>query len=318
MIIALDAMGGDYAPEEIVAGAVMWAQNFEAMILLVGREEPLRAELTRYDYDRERIQIFNASQVMGMDEPVTALRKKQDSSIVVATRLVKAGQADAVLSCGSTGAQMAAATLILGRMEGIERPPIVAEVPGISDQRTLLLDVGANVDCKPQQLMQFALLGSVYASALQGIEKPRVGILSNGEEEGKGDKLSTETFALLQDNIGVNFVGNIEGRDLFFDKADVVVCDGFVGNILLKAMEGFAKFIGMGCLAEIGKMPSLLTRLDNSKVGGAPLLGVNGVSIVCHGSSKREAVFNGIRIAQQCVATQMVEKQQLALSGQRK
>lgn len=318
MIIALDAMGGDYAPEETVAGAVTWSQNYKDVILLVGREESLRGELVKYDYDRERIRIINASQVMGMDEPVAALRKKQDSSIVVATRLVSEGQAEAVVSCGSTGAQMAAATLVLGRMKGIERPPIVAEAPGVRAKGTLLLDVGANVDCKPQQLVQFALLGSVYASALLGIESPRVGLLSNGEEEGKGNKLSTETFTLLQDHQGIDFVGNIEGRDLFLDKAEVVVCDGFVGNILLKTLEGFAQLIGMNCLAEMGKMPSLFVRLDNSKVGGAPLLGVNGVSIVCHGSSKQEAVYNGIRIARQCVIGQMVEKQQSALRGQQK
>ncbi|NLN87654.1 MAG: phosphate acyltransferase PlsX [Syntrophomonadaceae bacterium] len=314
MILTLDAMGGDYAPEETVAGAVMWVQSSEVGILLVGQEEKLRAELVKYDYDGKRIRIVNASQVIGMDESAAALRKKQDSSIVVATRLVREGRADAVISCGSTGAQMAAATLILGRMEGIERPPIVAEVPGMSAQKTLLLDVGANVDCKPQQLVQFALLGSVYASALHGIENPRIGLLSNGEEEGKGNKLSIETAALLQDNKRINFSGNIEGRDLFYDKADVVVCDGFVGNILLKTVEGLARFIAMTCLTELGKMPSLFTALDNSQVGGAPLLGIKGVSIVCHGSSKREAVFNALRIAEQCVTAQMVEKQQSALS----
>ncbi len=318
MIIALDAMGGDYAPEETVAGAVTWSQNNEDVILLVGREESLRGELVKYDFNRERIRIINASQVMGMDEPVAALRKKQDSSIVVATRLVKEGQAQAVVSCGSTGAQMAAATLVLGRMEGIERPPIIAEAPGAKTKGTLLLDVGANVDCKPQQLVQFALLGSVYASALLGIESPRVAVLSNGEEEGKGNKLSMETFAMLQAHQGINFVGNIEGREIFFDKAEVVVCDGFVGNILLKALEGFAQLMGKNCLAETGQLPSLFARLDNSKVGGAPLLGINGVSIVCHGSSKREAVYNGIRIARQCVAGQMVEKQLSALRGQQK
>ena len=318
MIIALDAMGGDYAPEETVAAAVAWSQDSEDVILLVGQEESLREELVKHHYDREQIRIINASQVMGMDEPVAALRKKQDSSIVVATRLVQEGQAEAVVSCGSTGAQMATAALGLGRMEGIERPPIVAEAPGIKSRGTLLLDVGANVDCKPQQLVQFALLGSVYASALLGIESPRVGVLSNGEEEGKGNKLSTETYALLKEHQGINFVGNIEGREIFFDKAEVVVCDGFVGNILLKALEGFAQLMGKNCLTEMGQMPSLFARLDNSKVGGAPLLGVNGVSIVCHGSSKREAVYNGIRIARQCVAGQMVKKQQAALKGQQK
>lgn len=315
MIIALDAMGGDFAPQETVAGAVKWSQSSETGVLLVGQEEAINRELGKYTYDPGLIQVVPASQIMGMDEPVTALRTKMDSSIAVATRLVKQGRADAVVSCGSTGAQMAAATLILGRMAGTERPPIVAEVPGVSGKKSLLLDVGANVDCKPQQLAQFALLGSVYAAALNGTNRPRVGVLSNGEEEGKGNKVSSETFALLHENPDIHFVGNVEGRDLFLDKADVIVCDGFVGNILLKAMEGFAQLIGMMCMRETGQLPSLFANLDNSQVGGAPLLGIDGVSIVCHGSSKREAIYNGIRIAEQCVSKDMVEKQKAALNS---
>lgn len=314
MIIAVDTMGGDFAPQEIVAGAIMFLESSDAGLVLVGQEKMVQGELDKYTYNRGRISLVNASQVMGMDESVTALRKKQDSSIAVATRLVKEGQADAIVSCGSTGAQMAAATLILGRLNNIERPPIVAQIPTITDKSTLLLDVGANVDCRPGQLVQFALLGSVYASMLTGLERPRVGLLNNGEEEGKGNKLSLDTFELLNQQKGIDFAGNVEAADLFSAKTDVVVCDGFVGNILLKGMEGLSKLVGALFYKEMGKLPSFFGKLDNSKVGGAPLLGINGVSIVCHGSSKREAVCSGIGIAQQCVLKNMVYNQKLALS----
>lgn len=314
MKIAMDAMGGDYAPQELVAGALMWSRNSDTELLLVGQEERINRELQNQTYDSARISIVNATQIMEMDESVTALRKKQDSSIVVATRLVKEGKADAVVSCGSTGAQMAAATLILGRLAGIERPPIVTMIPGISGKTSLLLDVGANVDCKPQQLLQFAILGRVYSSILTGLDNPRTALLNNGEEAGKGNNLTVETHQLLERS-NLNFVGNIEGRDLFSGKTDVVVCDGFVGNMLLKSMEGMAMFIGRSCQEEFGRLPAVFQHFDYSRVGGAPLLGVNGVSIVCHGSSKREAVFNGIKIAEQCVTRQMVSAQKLALGA---
>lgn len=313
MRIALDVMGGDNAPREIVAGALLYAANNPAQLILVGQEEIINRELLNQSYDRSKIGIINATQVMGMDEPVTALRKKQDSSIVVATRLVKEGKADAVVSCGSTAAQMAAATLMLGRIEGIERPPIVGTFPGMGGKNFLLLDVGANVDCKPSQLLQFAQLGRVYASIVTGNENPRVALLNNGEEEGKGNSLTVETYALLKTRPELNFVGNIEGRDLFFGKSEVVVCDGFDGNLLLKTLEGFAMMIAAACQAEFGKVPALFKQFDHSRVGGAPLLGVNGISIVCHGSSKREAVCGGLRIAEQCVQRDMVKAQILAL-----
>ncbi len=317
MRIALDVMGGDHAPQELIAGALIWAETSNTELLLVGQEERIVRELHNQSYDRAKISIVNATQIMEMDEPVTALRKKQDSSIVVATRLVKEGKADAVVSCGSTAAQMAAATLILGRLEHIERPPIVAVIPGMAGKIALLLDVGANVDCKPQQLLQFALLGRVYAGILTGLDNPRVALLNNGEEEGKGNSQTVAAHQLLHEHTDLNFIGNIEGRDLFLGKTDVVVCDGFVGNLLLKSMEGMAMFIGMACQKELGKLPAVFQYFDYSRAGGAPLLGVNGVSIVCHGSSKREAVSNGIRIAEQCVNRQMVPSQILALGAVR-
>lgn len=314
MRIAIDVMGGDYAPSEIIAGAVEWAQHSEDKLLLVGREDVIKDELQAYTYAPERIEIIPASQVVEMNEsPATALRKKKDASIFVATRLVKENQADAVISCGSTGAQMAAAIFILGRLETIDRPPIVAAVPNRKGSYSLLVDVGANVDCKAQQILQFALLGKAYASILMDLDSPRVALLNNGEEEGKGNSLAVESYQLLKECQNINFVGNIEGRDLFADKTDVIVCDGFTGNILLKSMEGMALFVAQACSQELGHVPAFFAKFDYTRVGGAPLLGVDGVSIVCHGSSKREAVFNGIKIAIECHAKEMVNRQKLAL-----
>ena len=314
MRIAVDVMGGDYAPHELVAGAVKWIQENDSQVVLVGKEDVIKAELTKYVFDPSRLSIVNASEVIGMEEsPATAIRRKKDASIVVASKLVKNEQADALISCGSTGAQMAAAIFILGRMEGIERPPIVASIPNMNGKNTLLIDVGANVDCKAKQLLQFAILGKTYAS-ISGIANPRVALLNNGEEESKGNSLSIETHSLLKQQPDLNFVGNIEGREMFSNSCDVVVCDGFTGNIVLKTMEGMAMFLARLITMEIGQMPSIFNKLDYTKAGGAPLLGINGVSIVCHGSSKQEALFNGIRIAEECVKRQMVKLQQEELA----
>lgn len=316
MRIAVDAMGGDYAPLEIVAGAVKWVAEEEGrQIFLVGQEELLKQELKSYSYDPSRLIVVNASEVITMEEsPATAIRRKKDASIVVASRMVKEKKADAIISCGSTGAQMAAAIFILGRMEGIERPPIVASIPNMTGAYTLLIDVGANVDCKPRQLLQFALLGKTYASIIYGVEQPRVALLNNGEEESKGNAVTVETYALLRQQPGINFTGNVEGRDIFTGKSDVIVCDGFTGNVLLKTMEGMALFIAQGILGAGGPMPAFFQRLDYTQTGGAPLLGINGLSIVCHGSSKREAVYNGLRIAEDCYNKNIIEMQQLELS----
>jgi len=316
MRIAVDVMGGDYAPGEIIAGALKWAQKSDSCILLVGARDLIEKELKSYEYDPSRVNIVDAPEVIGMDEsPVTAIRKKKNSSIVVATNLVKENLADAVVSCGSTGAQMAAALFILGRIEDIERPPIVASILNSAGSFSLLVDIGANVDCRPKQLLQFAVLGKVYASISLGIENPRVALLNNGEEENKGNSLSVEAYSLFREKAELNFVGNIEGRDLFSGKSDVIVCDGFTGNIVLKTIEGMAIFMAEGIARELGgKLPRIFSEWDYTRIGGAPLLGVNGVSIVCHGSSKREAVFSGINIAENCVKNGIVEKQKKALS----
>lgn len=307
-------MGGDYAPTEIIAGAVSWvADNNYNSVLLVGKEDVIKTELAKLPGGAgagDQITVINASEVIGSEEsPAMALRRKKDASIVVATKLVKAGQADAVLSCGSTGAQMAAAIFILERMEGIERPPIVTSLPGEGGHRTWLIDVGANVDCKPVQLLQFALLGSAYAASVLGIANPRVGLLNNGSEENKGNNLAQQVYTMLKEQKGINFIGNVEGRDLFSPMADIVVCDGFTGNILLKALEGLGLFFARSIMKEVSTPPSILESFDYSRVGGAPLLGIKGVSIVCHGSSRREAVRNGLRIAEECVSNQMIARQ---------
>lgn len=314
MRIAIDAMGGDYAPTEIIAGGLDWARQSGEEVIFVGQEEIIKKELQAFDYKQEKISIVHASQVVEMDEaPAVALRRKRDSSIVIATKLVKEGQAEAVVSCGSTGAQMAAAIFILGRLEGIERPPVITSLPSITDQPTLLIDVGANVDCKPEQLLQFGQLGSVYARVIKGIENPRVGLLNNGEEESKGNKLALKSYQLLKEQSGIDFIGNVEGRDLFGDSCDVVVCDGFTGNVVIKSLEGVSEYLSRACYEELGKLPSIFASLDYSNVGGAPLMGVTGISVVCHGSSKREAVLNGICEAQNCVKNDLVIQQKLAL-----
>lgn len=315
MRIAVDAMGGDHAPSEIVAGAVQWVQQNEGSTILVGPGAQLEKELSNYDYQPARIELAEASQVIGMEEsPAQALRRKKDASIVVATKLVKEGKADAVVSCGSTGAQMAAAIFILGRLPGIERPPIVTALPNAKGSKTVLIDVGANVDCRPRQLLQFGLLGSLYASSVLNISNPRVALINNGQEEGKGNQLSLEAYTLMKNHSSLHFVGNIEGRELFADQADVVVCDGFVGNIILKTIEGMAMFMAQGISRELGALPRFFAQLDYSQYGGAPLLGTDGISVVCHGSSRREAVYHGICAAADCVRKGILELQKESLT----
>lgn len=316
MRIAVDAMGGDHAPVEVVAGAVKWASdNSDTDVILVGQQHLLEKELAECKCTAKNVSIVTATQLIGMDEsPAIALRKKRDASIVVATRLVKEGKADAVLSCGSTGAQMAAAIFILGRMEGIERPPIVAAIPNARGSYSYLVDVGANVDCRARQILQFALLGKVYAGISLGIQKPRIALLNNGEEETKGNNLCLEAFQLLKGQPELVFEGNIEGREIFTGKADVIVCDGFIGNVILKTIEGMAMYIAGGIAREIGYLPDFFTQMDYTRIGGAPLLGIEGVSVVCHGSSKRDAVYNGLEVASDCVRKNIVELQNQELA----
>ncbi|MFZ5943784.1 MAG: phosphate acyltransferase PlsX [Bacillota bacterium] len=310
MRVALDAMGGDYAPGEIITGAQQALDLYPQLtkIILVGQLDIIEKLLPD---NKNKIEIVNASEVIGMDEhPGSAYRKKKDASITVATKLVKNGEADAVVSAGSTGAQMVAGLFGLGRISGIDRPAICTVLPTLSGGK-LLLDVGANADCKVHNLVQFAKMGSIYAEKVLNIKNPKVALVNIGSEEGKGNELVIKAYAQLAADTSINFMGNIEGRDIPLGSADVMVCDGFVGNIVLKVIEGMASSfstllkeeIDKHLLAKLGAglmLPSLKglkNRMDYSEYGGAPLLGVDGISIICHGSSKAKAIHNAIRVA---------------------
>ena len=323
MRIAVDAMGGDFAPKEIVLGAIAAAEAYGCEIVLVGDEEKIRGVLEQNPgWNRERISIHHASDVIGMGEhPGAAVRRKKDSSIVVATRLVKEGLCDAVLSAGSTGAAVASALFGLGRIKGIDRPTIATPIPNV-DGVTLLLDSGANVDSKPHQLVQSAVMGSIYAQYVFGIEAPRVGLLNIGEEETKGNEQALATHALLKELKTIHFVGNAEGRDIPGGSVDVVVCDGFVGNVVLKFGEGLAKtmirmiketikesnvFVKLGALMLAPALKRLAKKVDPAEYGGAPLLGVDGCYIICHGSSCAKAIKSAIGVANDYVANNVLE-----------
>lgn len=320
MKIAIDAMGGDFAPNEIVKGALQAAQTYQdTEIILVGQPERIADALSGSEQPKN-VSIQPASEIISMEEhPANAVRKKKDSSIVVATQMVKKGEADAVVSAGSTGAQMAAALLGLGRIKGIERPAIVTVMPTLEGGK-LILDVGANPDAKPEHLVQYAMMGSIYADKILGLKNPRVALLNIGSEETKGNELAQKTYPLLK-QIPIHFTGNIEGRDVPFGRADVIVCEGFVGNVLLKTSEGLAGALfqlikekitsttvrKLGALAIKPGLKEIAQMMDYAEYGGAPLLGVNGISVICHGSSKQKAIFNAVRVARECVDSHFIE-----------
>ncbi len=312
MKIALDIMGGDYAPKELIAGALEAKKEINGLeMVLVGNEEAIKQVLITMP---PGISAVYSKTVMGMDEPIEHVRKKRDSSIFMATDLVRQGEADAVISAGSTGAQMAAALLLLGRIPGIHRPAIVVPYPTLEGNK-VMLDGGANVDADAENLFQFALLGAGYAKILQNMDAPRVALLSNGAEPHKGTKAVIAAHEMLAATEDLNFIGNVEGRDLMKGDYDVVACDGFCGNIVLKLTEGVAgglfelikSEITATTTRKIGAAlvkPGLLELqkcFDYSEYGGAPLLGIKGLSIVCHGSSKRVAIKNAIRTAVDCL-----------------
>ncbi len=304
-------MGGDNAPQAIVAGAVQAAREFGIGIILVGIEQTIQTEIKKHLHTRGLpIEIQNATQVVDMlDSPVTVFRRKKDSSIRVANELVKSGEAVAVISAGHTGAAMATSLFVLGPLEGVERPAIAVFMPTITGM-SVVLDVGANVDCKPNHLLQFAIMGEVFAKYLLKNLNPRVGLLSIGEEETKGNELTKEAFKLLTET-SLNFIGNVEGRDVMAGKADVVVCDGFIGNVMLKISEAVAETIGTIIRENIGDnlirklgyfmmkpaFRALKRRVDYAEYGGAPLLGINGVSLISHGRSSDRAIKNAIKVA---------------------
>ena len=319
--IALDAMGGDAGPAVNVEGAVAAARELGLGVILVGIQEEVRRHLDRHDVRGLPIKVRHASEVVEMVEsPTTALRKKKDSSIRVSVDLVRSGDADAVVSAGNTGAVMAVTVVVLGPLPGVERPAIAALLPTLAGH-AILLDVGANVDCKARHLVQFAIMGNVYARQALGKPRPRVGLLSIGEEETKGNELTKEAFRALEEEPGIEFIGNVEGVDVFKGHADVVVCDGFTGNVALKIGESVAETImalireevaadlrsRAGALLLRPAFQRLRRRLDYSEVGGAPLLGVNGVTIISHGRSSAKAIRNALRVAADCVRNRVLD-----------
>ncbi|NLL48922.1 MAG: phosphate acyltransferase PlsX [Firmicutes bacterium] len=318
--IAVDAFGGDYAPEQIVEGALQAAHEDGIDLILTGDQTRLQS-LIQGKPGSERIEIVHAPDVIGMDEAAEAVRSKPESSLVKAARLVREGQAGALVSAGSTGATMAASVLTIRRIKGVERPAITSLMPTRTGV-TLMVDVGANVDCKPNQLLQFAQMGSIYAEHVLKVRNPKVGLLNVGHEPTKGNHLAKEVYSLLQEETsGVNFIGNIEGRDISRGDCDVIVCDGFVGNVVLKFAEGLADAL-FGMMKEefTSSIPSTLgalllkpglkrikKKVDYTEYGGAPLLGVNGIVIIAHGGSNAKAIQNAIRVAKRGVEQNIVQ-----------
>ncbi len=318
--VALDAMGGDNAPGEVVLGAIQAAREYSMGVYLVGREETIRAELARHDTQGLDLPIVHTDEVIEMDEhPASAVRRKKSASMTLALQLVRDGMALGAVSAGNSGAMMAASLFTLKRIEGVDRPALGGVFPA-RDGVSLVIDIGANTDCKPEYLQQFALMGSIYMERIFSVSSPRVGLLANGEEETKGNEQVQQAHQLLKANaatLGLNFIGNVEGRDIPAGGADVVVCDGFVGNVVLKLSEGLAETL-LGMIREqmTSSLPSKLAaavlrpglrnvfrRLDYAEYGGVPLLGVNGSAIVSHGRSNAKAIKNALRVARQTAET---------------
>src|SRR5229473_3587734 len=325
-VIALDAMGSDRAPKPEIEGAIHAARSYGMRVLLVGPEAAIKAELDRHPSSlRLPLEIVHASEVIAMeDKAMQAVRAKRDSSMRVGLRLVREGRAAGFVTAGNTGAAMAAAKMVLGALHGVDRPALSAVFPTAPGTAAILLDVGANVDCKPHNLEQFAVMGEIYFRSMFGHtmarsnfsagKRPRVGLLSIGEEETKGNELTRESFQLLK-QLPLNFVGNVEGRDLYSGKVDVIVADGFVGNVALKTSEGVARLVRailketlratitrqVGALLSRNAFSDFKKRLDHTEYGGAPLLGVKGVCVITHGSSNINAIKNAIRVANEFV-----------------
>ena len=308
--VALDGVGGDHAPEATVQGALQAVEELGIPVCLVGPVRVLRRELGRFRRLPSGLELVDAPDVVAMDDPpVAVLRRKRRSSLIVCAEMVRDGQAGAMVTAGNTGAAWVAAKARIGMIEGIERPALAAILPSTSGQ-TLVLDVGANVECRPQHLVQFAVMGSLYAELVLGVARPRVGLLSIGEEEGKGGRRVAEGYRSLA-GAGIRFVGNVEGRDIFTGDVDVVVCDGFTGNVVLKVAEGVGEFIvgalreaarrsplyGAGLLMAKGAFRDLKRRVDYAEYGGAPLLGVAGPVLIGHGRSSGRAIRNAVRSA---------------------
>jgi glycerol-3-phosphate acyltransferase PlsX len=327
--IALDGMGSDRAPEPEIRGAILAARSLDVRVHLLGPEEILRPALERAlhhrsfanlsnGFSRPKIEIVHTSEWIAMDEKAAqAVRTKRDSSMRIGLKMVREGRAAGFFTAGNTGAAMATAKMVLGMLAGVHRPALAALMPTSAGSPCLLLDAGANVDSDPENLLQFAVMGEAYARSVLHIARPRVGLLSIGEEDSKGNQLTHDTLPLLRARQQIQFIGNVEGRDLFNGHTDVIVCDGFVGNVALKTSEGLAKLVNsslrnslkstitsqVGALLSRQAFQDFKKRLDYSEYGGAPLLGVRGVCIVGHGSSNDRAIMNGIRVAAEFAQT---------------
>jgi glycerol-3-phosphate acyltransferase PlsX len=312
--VAVDAMGGDHAPRVVVEGALLAAREFATDIILVGQKDVVEHELRRHTAQSPPVTVVHASQVVTMEESPSAGLRKKDSSIKVAFETMKRGEAHAVVSAGNSGAMMATGMFVLGTLLSVNRPAISIVVPS-RGKGTVIIDAGANVDCKPDHLLHFAIMGSVYAEQVLAIPNPRVGLLSNGEEESKGNELTRAARELIADT-SLNYIGYVEGRDIFDGRVDVIVCDGFTGNIALKTMEGVAGFVGeimkgafkknlpsrLGYLMSRKALREAYSRVDYAEYGGAPLLGLDGVAIIAHWGSSPRAIMNAIRVAGESVA----------------
>jgi glycerol-3-phosphate acyltransferase PlsX len=309
--IAVDAMGGDHAPKAEIEGAIHAARSLGIRIILVGREEVIHRELAFHSWRGLPVEIRHASEVVTMDDSAArAVRSKRDSSIRVASRLVREGAAQGVVSAGNTGAVMATAKMVQGMVHGVDRPALASAFPTVKGKPVVVVDVGANVDCQPRLLAQFAVMGEIYSRVIFRTDNPRVGLLSIGEEEHKGNDLTRSATPLLK-SLDINFIGNVEGRDIYTGETDVIVCDGFVGNVALKVSEGLVDVIKhmlqeslratitrqIGYVLARSAFADFKKRVDYSEFGGAPLLGVRGVCIICHGRSNAKAIKNAIRVA---------------------
>src|SRR6202046_2693007 len=327
--IALDAMGGDHAPRAEVEGAILAARELGVRVLLVGLEAPVRQELNRYKIGKLPIEVVNAADVITMEDlPSHAFRRKKESSLHVAPRLVRYGKAEALVSAGNTGAVMTVARFVIGTLPSVDRPALAWAFPNMKEKVTVILDVGANVDSKPEHIEQFAVMGDIYYRSIWGVKRPRVALLSIGEEESKGNELTREASGRLKHG-SLNFQGNIEGRDIFRGNVDVIVCDGFIGNIALKLSEGLVEHIGgmvkkgikRSLSSQIGYALSkrafddFRKRTDSSETGGAPLLGVRGITIIAHGRSNPNAIKNAIRVASELCRARVNDKIDQELSA---
>ncbi len=321
MVVVVDGMGGDFAPAAVVDGCVQAIKDYDVDIIITGKEELIRLELAKHQYPKERISILSTSEIITTSEPpVMAIRKKKDSSLVKALELVKQGKADAVISAGSTGALMTGATLIAGRIKGIDRVALAPIMPG-KNGAFMVVDAGANVDCKPQYLMQFALMGKIYFESVLGVKNPTVGLVNIGSEEEKGNELTKTVYGMLK-KTSFNFVGNVEPREISNGDVNILVCDGFVGNTILKMYEGVALNIFDMLKSEITKsftskigavllkpvFKGLKKRFDYSEYGGSPFLGSRGICIKAHGSSDSRAFKNAIRQALNCHNNNIIYK----------